>query len=56
MIKFILKHPGMVCLLLVCVSCLCFGPNATGAWLGSHARALIVGTWHFARALLSSAT
>lgn len=54
MLRFIAKHPWLTVLLVLCGSCMAFGPAATGSWLHVHGIQAIGGTWRFVVALVRS--
>lgn len=54
-VRWVTRNPGSACLLAIVVSCLVWGPAATGAWLGSTGRWLFLAVWSFVHALFSSA-
>jgi len=53
MVRFVTKHPWLTVLLMLCASCVAFGPAATGAWIHYHGIQAIVGAWRFVRTLIA---
>lgn len=52
--KTILRHKFFFSVLALALCAWVFGPRATGVWLASHVKALIVGLVHFASGVFAA--